>query len=157
MCTGLLLCLTAFTLLVMYISSAMLDCSVYTEFHGILNDSHSDEETLLEELYHQGQLYIHGALELCSNNSLSSIWSEQDAAYQQESPSHEIKLWVAPAVTDDSRPEVQGGDSYNSVSAQQVAELVTAVQASVESSCASGISAQVSAEPHSCCVCSFMS
>ena len=31
-----------------------------------------------------GQQYINSALELCSNNALASIWSEQDTAFQQE-------------------------------------------------------------------------
>lgn len=109
------------------------------------NDSSLDEEdTLLEELSSLGQQYINGVLTLCGNNALASIWGEQDTAFQQDGSSHEVKIWVAPAVTDDSQAEAQQGDCYNMVADQQMADFVTAVQASAASCCVPGIDVQVS-------------
>ncbi len=108
------------------------------------DDSSLDDDTLLEELYSLGQQYINGALTLCGNNALASIWGEQDTAFQQDGSSHEVKIWVAPAVTGDSQAEAHQGDSYNTVADQQMAEFVTNVQASAASCCVSGIDVQVS-------------
>ncbi len=119
-------------------------CRLYTAFCDMCNDSSLDDDTLLEELYSMGQQYINGALTLCGNNALASIWGEQDTGFQQESSSHEVKIWVAPAATADSQAEAQQGDSYNTLTDQQMAEFVTAVQASAASCCVSGIDVQVS-------------
>ncbi|KAL0039521.1 hypothetical protein WJX77_000542 [Trebouxia sp. C0004] len=116
---------------------------LYTTFCDMFNDSSLDDDTLLEELYPLGQQYINGALALCGNNALASIWGEQDTAFQQESSSHEVKMWVAPSVTVDSQAEAQQGDSYNTVADQQMAVFVTAVQASAASCCVSGVDVQV--------------
>jgi hypothetical protein len=107
-----------------------------------------DDDTLLEELHSLGQQYINGVLTLCGNNALASIWGEQDTAFQQDGSSHEVKIWVAPAVTDDSQAEARQGDCYNTVADQQMADFVTTVQASAASCCVSGIDVQVS-----CCQC----
>ena len=106
-------------------------------------------DSLLDELFQLGQQYINSALELCSNNALASIWSEQDTAFQQEGSTHEIKIWAVPAVNEDSRPDVQAGDSYNSLPSH-LAEFVTAVQASVDACCVPGIQAKVSASHEAC-------
>jgi hypothetical protein len=108
------------------------------------DDSSLDEDALLEELYSLGQQYIDGALTLCGNNALASIWGEQDTAFQQDGSSHEVKIWVAPAVTGDSQANAQQGDSYNTVADQQMADFVTTVQASAAACCVSGIDVQVS-------------
>lgn len=107
-------------------------------------DDSMDEDTSLQELYSLGQQYINGALILCGNNALASIWGEQDTAFQQESPSHEVKIWVAPAVTADSQAEARQGDSYSRVADRQMAEFVITVQASAASCCVSGVDVQVS-------------
>ena len=107
-----------------------------------------DDDTLLEELHSLGQQYINGVLTLCGNNALASIWGEQDTAFQQDGSSHEVKIWVAPAVTDDSQAEARQGDCYNTVADQQMADFVTTVQASAASCCVSGIDVRVS-----CCQC----
>ncbi len=117
---------------------------MYTTFCERCDDNSLDEDTLLEELYSLGQQYINGALAFCGNNALASIWGEQDTAFQQEGSSHEVKIWVAPAVTGDSQAEAQQGDCYNMVADQQMAEFVTTVQASAALCCVSGIDVQVS-------------
>lgn len=119
-------------------------CRLYTAFCDMCDDSSLDDDSALQELYSLGQQYINGALTLCGNNALASIWGEQDTAFQQESSSHEVKIWAAPAVTADSQAEAQQGDSYNTVADQQMADFVTSVQASAASCCVPGIDVQVS-------------
>ncbi|KAL0028314.1 hypothetical protein WJX79_009606 [Trebouxia sp. C0005] len=116
---------------------------LYTAFCDMCDDSSLDDDSALQELYSLGQQYINGALTLCGNNALASIWGEQDTAFQQESSSHEVKIWAAPAVTADSQAEAQQGDSYNTVADQQMADFVTSVQASAASCCVPGIDVQV--------------
>lgn len=87
---------------------------------------------------------------LCSNNALASIWADQSTAFQQDSSSHDVKLWVVPAVDDDSKAELLDGSSYNLMSHQQMADFVTAVQASAAPCCVPGMSVQVSCNQRSC-------
>ncbi|KAL0045486.1 hypothetical protein WJX82_007971 [Trebouxia sp. C0006] len=116
---------------------------LYTAFYDMWDTSSLDDDTLLEELHSLGQQYINGVLTLCGNNALASIWGEQDTAFQQDGSSHEVKIWVAPAVTDDSQAEARQGDCYNTVADQQMADFVTTVQASAASCCVSGIDVRV--------------
>ena len=103
----------------------------------------SEDNSLSEDLLECGQQYINGALELCSSNALSQIWDHQDAAFQQP---HTIKLWVTPAVDDNSPADAQNGRSYNVLPGQeQLAEFVRAVQQSVQSCCVEGIKTEVGA------------
>ena len=105
-----------------------------------------EDDTVLAELCDLGQRYIDSAVEVCSNSRFDSIWSGQDSPYDSSSPSHEVSLWVAP--TEDANSEdVQAGERYSLVPNNQMPEFVAAVQASADTCCIPGITAQVGLHP----------
>ena len=101
-----------------------------------------EEDTRLDELCDLGQRYIDSAVEVCSSSRFDSIWTGQDSPYDSGSPSHEMVLWVAPA-EDVGTEAVQAGRGYSSVPSNQMPDFVAAVQASADTCCVSGITAQV--------------
>lgn len=117
-------------------------CRLHTDIATLLADVDLENETQLEELFQLGHRYVGIAVEVCSSSSLDSIWTGQDSPYDSGSPSHEVVLWVAPADKASNGP-VQDGKRYSSVPSDQMADFVAAVQASADTCCVPGITAQV--------------
>ena len=116
-------------------------CRLHTDIATLLADIDPENETQLEELFQMGHRYIGSAVEVCSNSSFDSIWTGQVSPYDTGSPSHEVVLWVAPADNASNEPVLDG--KYSSVPSEQMADSVAAVQASADTCCVLGITAQV--------------
>lgn len=120
-------------------------CRLHTDIATLLADIDPEDETQLDELFRLGHRYIGSAVEVCSSSSFDSIWTGQESPYDTGSPSHEVVLWVAPADNASSEPGQDG--KYSSVPSDQMAVFVAAVQASADTCCVPGITAQVNLHP----------
>ena len=105
-----------------------------------------EDATQLDELCDLGHNYINSAVEVCSSGRFDSIWTGQASPYNSASSSHQVVLWVATA-QDASSEAVHTGKRYSSVPSNQMPDFVAAVQASADTCCVSGITAQVGSHP----------
>ena len=90
-----------------------------------------------------GEQYIQSALQLCQSKDLQNIWERQDTTFMESEPSHELKLWVVPAVDEQCEEAVQEGRQYNVVPSDRMQSFVSGLQTSASACCPQGMTAQV--------------
>ena len=61
----------------------------------------------------------------------------------ESEPSHELKLWVVPAVDEQCDEAVQEGRQYNVVPLHRMQSFVSGLQTSASACCPQGMTAQV--------------
>ena len=120
-------------------------CRIYGQFYQTLDSAEEkDEEGRLEQLWGLGEQYIASALQLCQSKDLQNIWEQQDRSFlEDKTGSHQLKLWVVPAVDEQCSEEVQEGRLYNVVPEDQIQGFVSSLQATATACCPHGITAQV--------------
>lgn len=120
-------------------------CRIYGQFYQSLDSTgEQDEEGGLEQLWGLGEQYIASALQLCQSKDLQNIWEQQDRSFlEDKTGSHQLKLWVVPAVDEQCSEQVQEGRLYNVVPEDQMQGFVSSLQATATACCPPGITAQV--------------
>lgn len=126
------------------LSLSAVPCRIYSQFYQKLDSPEEiDEEDRLDELWQLGEQYIASALQLCQTKDLQNIWERQDRSFMESETSHELKLWLVPAVDEHCSQDVQEGRLYNVVPADQMQHFVSSLESSAKACCPEGITAQV--------------
>ena len=124
----------------------LLPCSLHTEIETAWAEMDQEDDTQQDTLCELGQRYISTAVNLSSSSMFNRIWAGQDSVYDSGSPSHTVQVWVARA-QEASTEAVPSSSSYSWVPSDQMPDFVAAVQATANTCCVPGITAQVSFQP----------